>query len=111
MTFLSKWLLLKGKPTFQNLRKTHKYIRFLSKWVFKWDKTHFPKPQKNPLVHRFFLKWVLLKDKTHFSKSKENLQLQNLHTSCGPFWGKHTCTRTSTHGNDYLFMEQKNILK
>jgi hypothetical protein len=58
------------KPIFQNLKKTHLYMRFL-------------------------FKWVLLKDKP----------------SCGPFWGKPTYTRTSTHGNDYLFMEHKNILK
>jgi len=73
------------KPIFQNFKKTHLYMRFLSNWV-------------------------LLRDKTHFSKSQENLHKTST-PSCGPFWGKPTGTETSTDGNDYLFMEHKNILK
>jgi hypothetical protein len=34
------------KPIFQNLKKTHLYMRFLFKWVLLKDKTHFSNFQK-----------------------------------------------------------------
>jgi hypothetical protein len=75
----------KTKPIFQNLKKTHLYMRFLSKWV-------------------------LLRDKTHFSKSQESLQVQNLHTLMSPFLGRthlyknlHPWKRLSIYGTQEHF--------